>query len=167
MNCFKFLALDGALQFLEYYMEKGGFLNSINTDGNSPLLVLLKNHSRINDERQKKEVQIANIAAYFMKNTTSQILDKHGNSPLHVAVEAGMVKTVEALLASGAIASKQNQQGRTALHLCLEKRKFFLKLYLQKNVYNLIIVYIYLYRLKKTYILFPLLLSTAATQRRT
>lgn len=67
MNCFKFLALDGALQFLEYYMEKGGFLNSINTDGNSPLLVLLKNHSRINDERQKKEVQIANIAAYFMK----------------------------------------------------------------------------------------------------
>lgn len=128
MNCFKFLALDGALQFLEYYMEKGGFLNSINTDGNSPLLVLLKNHSRINDERQKKESQIANIAAYFMKNTTSQILDKHGNSPLHVAVEAGMVKTVEALLASGASASKQNQQGRTALHLCLEKRKFFLKL---------------------------------------
>ncbi|XP_052064145.1 uncharacterized protein LOC127704231 isoform X2 [Mytilus californianus] len=112
--------LDGALQFLEYYKAEDGSLIKINKDGNSPLLVLL-NEQR--DKSEKIETQTANIAAYFMKNTNTKILDKYGNSPLHVAVEAGMVKTVEALLASGAIASKQNLKGRTALHVCLEKPK--------------------------------------------
>ncbi|CAG2235025.1 unnamed protein product [Mytilus edulis] len=47
---------------------------------------------------------------------------KYGNSPLHLAVETGQVKLVEALLSSGANASRQDKQGRTALHLCLENR---------------------------------------------
>lgn len=127
------LALDEALAFLEYYKEEGGFLNKINQDGDSPLLVFVKRHSRIIDKSEKKEFQIANIAAFFMKNTTAEILDKYENSPLHVAVETGQVKLVEALLSSGAIASRQDKLGRTALHLCLENRnisnrKFFLKI---------------------------------------
>ncbi|CAC5361480.1 unnamed protein product [Mytilus coruscus] len=115
-------ALDGALQFLEYYKEEGGILNKVNKDGNSPLLVLLNEYSKQRDKSEKIETQTANIAAYLMKNTTTEILDKYGNSPLHVAAEDGMVKIIEALLASGANASRENQRGRTALHVCLEKQ---------------------------------------------
>lgn len=122
------LALYGALQFLEYYKEEGGFLNKVNKDGNSPLLVLLNEYSKQRDKSEKIETQTANIAAYFMKNTTTVILDKYGNTPLHVAAEYGFVKIMEALLKCGAMASRLNKKGRTALHVCLEKRKFFLKM---------------------------------------
>lgn len=120
--------MDGALQFIEYYNEEGGCLNKVNKDGNSPLLVLLNEHSKQRDKSEKIETQTANVAAYFMKNTTTVILDQYGNTPLHVAAEDGMVKIIEALLASGAIASSLNKKGRTALHVCLEKRKFFLNI---------------------------------------
>lgn len=116
--------LDGALQFLEYYKEEGGFFNKVNKDGELPLLVLLNEHSKQRDKSEKLETQTANIAAYLMKNTTTEILDKDGNSPLHVAAEAGLVKIIEALIICGATSSKQNKKGRTALHVCLEKRKF-------------------------------------------
>ncbi|CAG2195799.1 unnamed protein product [Mytilus edulis] len=119
----KVIQLDGALQFLEYYKEEGGFFNKVNKDGELPLLVLLNEHSKQRDKSEKLETQTANIAAYLMKNTTTEILDKDGNSPLHVAAEAGLVKIIEALIICGATSSKQNKKGRTALHVCLEKPK--------------------------------------------
>ncbi|XP_063399769.1 ankyrin-1-like [Mytilus trossulus] len=115
--------LDGALQFLEYYKEEGGFFNKVNKDGDLPLFLLLNEHIKQRDKSEKLETQTANIAAYLMKNTTTEVLDKDGNSPLHVAAKAGLVKIIEALILCGATSCKQNKKGRTALHVCLEKPK--------------------------------------------
>lgn len=86
--------------------------------------MLLENCKRQTDRNEKTEDQIANIANFFMKNTTTEILASDGNSPLHFAAESGLIKTIDVLLSSGADASRQNKQGHTALHSCLENRKF-------------------------------------------
>ncbi|CAC5361483.1 unnamed protein product [Mytilus coruscus] len=116
-------SLNGALQFLEYYLKEVGCLNKINKNGNSPLLVLLEKCKRQTDINEKTDDQIADIANFFMKNTTTEILASDGNSPLHFAAESGLIQTIEVLLSSGANASRQNQNGRTALHSCLENPK--------------------------------------------
>lgn len=118
------LALDGGLEFLQFFVDIQHCLNRFDSDENSLLLSVLTCEATYMHEIQEIDRHISDITSFLIKNGACCVKDKEGNWPLHIAAKNGYLATVDVLLQLdiGSI-NDTNKAGDTALHLCLKHRK--------------------------------------------
>ncbi|VDH93106.1 Hypothetical predicted protein [Mytilus galloprovincialis] len=116
--------LDGAVDFIRYYKEQGGKLDSLNEKGYSPLMSLLKKDVHNEDKLKTRDREIDKITLCFLEfnSMVCVIPNKKGNSALHFASKHGYIKTMETLLTHGCDPFSRNDVGNTPLHAALTSR---------------------------------------------
>lgn len=104
---------DRTTKIIDMLISKGADVNSVDTDGATPLHYAL----RTSVERYEDRESIGNIVALFISKGAN-VNARHGmtgETPLHMAVENDYKASVELLLAKGADANAQNKYGQTSL----------------------------------------------------
>lgn len=115
-NAYHAAALTGNIPIINIVRNAGGNPMSRDSGGESPFSLVLK-------------ANIDVIQAVLGNNTT--ITDSDGNTPVHIAVEKGVSKTLlTQLLNMGYPVSQRNGKGMTALNMAVEKNKQSLALVL-------------------------------------
>ncbi|CAG2245765.1 unnamed protein product [Mytilus edulis] len=120
-------ALDGGLEFLQFFVDTQHSLNRFDSVDNSILLSVLTHRERYGHafERVKEiDIYISDLTSFLIKHGACCVADKEGNEPLHIAAEKGYLATIDVLLKlnSGSIYGL-NKEGQTALHICLKHPK--------------------------------------------
>ncbi|CAG2233613.1 ANK [Mytilus edulis] len=107
-------SLNGALDFLKFYVQKGGVLHNKDRNGNLPLTSLLK--AKCNNERADT-VEIAEIFQFMIKSSIKSIDDGDDPYLLHTAVRHGLIRTAIAILDAKECATVENKAHETPLYL--------------------------------------------------
>ncbi|XP_023314785.1 ankyrin-3-like [Trichogramma pretiosum] len=101
------LALDyNRTRLAEWLMRNGANRNSTNAKGETPLHVACKHYPARHL-----------VSAFSRVNAR----DKEGNTPLHLALDNGLIDTIESLLRNGADPNLSNAEGRTPLHVACDR----------------------------------------------
>ncbi len=136
------LAHHGLAEELQQRLSQdGGLLEQRNSEGETPLLVavkfghvkvveiLLRYGGRLEAKTSKGQTPVAlalseghqAVIDYLNQHRTVFARDTNGNTVLHKVVLAGQLSEVKKLIQSGAYVNAQNKQGKTALHLAVQK----------------------------------------------
>ncbi|VDI43137.1 Hypothetical predicted protein [Mytilus galloprovincialis] len=107
-------SLNGALDFLKFYVQKGGVLHNKDINGNLPLTSLLK--AKCYNERADT-VDIAEIFQFMIKSSIKSIDDGDDPYLLHTAVRHGLIRTAIAILDAKECATVENKAHETPLYL--------------------------------------------------
>lgn len=109
-----------ALEFLQWMLEKGFDMSILNRDEESILMALLSSRYRCHgDQHKATDEKVATIVHFLAKNNVRFIKNKHKDSPLHKAAEAGYARTIDVLIEYGVDVCDRNEIGYTPLHSCL------------------------------------------------
>ncbi|XP_063401148.1 serine/threonine-protein phosphatase 6 regulatory ankyrin repeat subunit B-like [Mytilus trossulus] len=112
-------SLNGALDFLKFYVQKGGVLNNKDRNGNLPLTSLL--NAKCNNERADT-VEIAEIFQFMIKSSMKSIDDGDDPILLHTAVRHGLIRTAIAILDAKECATVENKAHETPLYIATKAR---------------------------------------------
>ncbi|XP_063401146.1 uncharacterized protein LOC134685371 isoform X2 [Mytilus trossulus] len=107
-------SLNGALDFLKCYVQKGGVLHNKDRNGNLPLTSLLI--AKCNNE-SADTVEIAEIFQFMIKSSIKSIDDGDNPFLLHTAVRHGLIRTASAILDATESATVENKAHETPLYL--------------------------------------------------
>ncbi|XP_052065741.1 uncharacterized protein LOC127705457 [Mytilus californianus] len=116
-------SLDGALEFLQFFVDTGCLMNNIESVKNSIMLSLLSGDTHANGITERDD-KIKDIVSFLIKNGACRGKNKDGNGPLHIAAKNGYLATIEVLLQFGKDSVfDHNEAGDTAIHVCLKNPK--------------------------------------------
>ncbi|CAC5364197.1 unnamed protein product [Mytilus coruscus] len=119
-----YVALDGGLDFLRFFIESEHSLKRIDSVENSILASLLTFGGKRVYGFETKDKDISEIASFLIQNGACCVKDKEGNGPLHIAAKNGYLSTIDVLLKFDSVSLyDQNKEGDTAVHICLKHPK--------------------------------------------
>ncbi|CAC5378570.1 ANK [Mytilus coruscus] len=107
-------SLYDALDFLKFYVQKGGVVHTKDRNGNLPLVSLLK--EKCKDDRVDM-VRITEIFQFMIESSIKSIDDGDDPYLLHTAVRHGLTRTATAILDARECATVENRAHETPLYI--------------------------------------------------
>ncbi|XP_061171650.1 serine/threonine-protein phosphatase 6 regulatory ankyrin repeat subunit B-like [Saccostrea echinata] len=114
---------EECLNFLRIYKKHGGRLNEVDGDGNTPLMLFLKQGIYDFDDTQDKLLglrdEIVSVLACDRLTVTKR--DNTGLSAIHIVSSKGWLSTMKILVSKGANLCEKDDLQNTCLHHCLKE----------------------------------------------
>ncbi|XP_062612637.1 uncharacterized protein LOC134274369 isoform X2 [Saccostrea cucullata] len=117
------VSYEDCVNFLRIYKKHGGRLDEVDKDGNTPLMLFLKNGINDFDGTQNKMVDLRDeiVSLLACDKSTVRKHDSKRLSAIHIVSSKGWLSTMKILVSKGADIFEKDDTQNTCLHLCIDE----------------------------------------------